>query len=140
MKWQDWRKICTERGLSKEQTSDSWSEYKELIRIVEEGTLKGIVALGIRSNKSVTDSQLDELNNLSKSINDAIGDFEPNNPEDTIDENMFMDMENTHNKMMHILEDVNNKIEYYENRAQILRHESNITISDMSNDLRKYKI
>jgi len=157
MKWHDWRKICTENNLSKEETSESWSEYKEMVKYAEEAALLGILSdefliafAYARDKQFQTDSQIDELTDLSKSINDAIDteetlfEFAVSNKEfDTDglseDEKMFIMLEKTQDDLMLNLEHINDKAEYYSNKALELRQSANSAILEMSNELRKYK-
>ena len=143
MKWQDWRKICNENNLSKEETSDSWSEYKDMVKYAEEAALLGILSdefliafAYARDNRFQTDSQIDELTDLSKSINDAIDTEENISSED---EKMFIMLEKTQDDLMLNLEHINDKAEYYSNKALELRQSANSAILEMSNELRKYK-
>ena len=142
MKWQDWRKICNENNLSKEETSDSWSEYKDMVKYAEEAALLGVLSdefliafAYARDNEFQTDARIDELSDLSKSINDSI-DAESLLDED---ENMFVVLEKTQDDLMLNLEHINNKAEYYSNKALELRQSANSAILEMSNELRKYK-
>lgn len=144
MKWQDWRKICNENNLSKEETSDSWSEYKDMVKYAEEAALLGILSdefliafAYARDNRFQTDSQIDELTDLSKSINDAIDTDEFLDLDN--DEKMFIMLEKTQDNLMLNLEQINDKAEYYSNRALELRQSANSAILEMSNELRKYK-
>lgn len=143
MKWQDWRKICNENNLSKEETSESWSEYKDMVKYAEEAALLGILSdefliafAYARDNQFQTDSQIDELTDLSKSINDAIDTEENLSSED---EKMFIMLEKTQDDLMLNLEHINDKAEYYSNKALELRQSANSAILEMSNELRKYK-
>ena len=142
MKWHDWRKICNENGLSKEETSESWSNYKDMVAYSEEAALLGIssdeflVAFAHRDDNRETETvsnQIDELADLSKSINDSIDD---DNKED---EQLFVVLENTHADLMVHLENINAKAEYYSHKADMMWQESNGLIFEMSNELRKYK-
>lgn len=144
MKWQDWRKICNENNLSKEETSDSWSEYKDMVKYAEEAALLGILSdefliafAYARDNRFQTDSQIDELTDLSKSINDAIDTDEFLDLDN--DEKMFIMLEKTQDNLMLNLEQINDKAEYYSNRALELRQSANSAILEMSNELRNYK-
>lgn len=144
MKWQDWRKICNENNLSKEETSESWSEYKDMVKYAEEAALLGILSdefliafAYARDNRFETDSQIDELTDLSKSINDAIDTDEFLDLDN--DEKMFIMLEKTQDNLMLNLEQINDKAEYYSNRALELRQSANSAILEMSNELRKYK-
>ncbi len=144
MKWQDWRKICNENNLSKEETSDSWSEYKDMVKYAEEAALLGILSdefliafAYARDNRFEPDSQIDELTDLSKSINDAIDTDEFLDLDN--DEKMFLMLEKTQDNLMLNLEQINDKAEYYSNRALELRQSANSAILEMSNELRKYK-
>ena len=144
MKWQDWRKICNENNLSKEETSESWSEYKDMVKYAEEAALLGILSdefliafAYARDNRFEPDSQIDELTDLSKSINDAIDTDEFLDLDN--DEKMFLMLEKTQDNLMLNLEQINDKAEYYSNRALELRQSANSAILEMSNELRKYK-
>ena len=144
MKWQDWRKICNENNLSKEETSESWSEYKDMVKYAEEAALLGILSdefliafAYARDNRFETDSQIDELTDLSKSINDAIDTDEFLDLDN--DGKMFIMLEKTQDNLVLNLEQINDKAEYYSNRALELRQSANSAILEMSNELRKYK-
>ena len=146
MKWQDWRKICNENNLSKEETSDSWSEYKDMVKYAEEAALLGILSdefliafAYARDNRFQTDSQIDELTDLSKSINDTIDEtlFESAVSEE--DKKMFTMLEKTQDDLMLNLEHINDKAEWYSNKALELRQSANSAILEMSDELRKYK-
>jgi hypothetical protein len=146
MKWHDWRKICTENNLSKEETSKSWSEYKEMVKYAEEAALLGILSdefliafAYARDNRFQTDSQLDELTELSKSINDTIDEKALFDEVESEDEKMFIMLEKTQDDLMLNLEHINDKAEYYSNKALELRQSANSAILDMSDELRKYK-
>ena len=140
MYWNKWRALCAEEGLTFEQTRESWSNYKEMVREAEIAALRGDRLLGFVSPDSgieFTDylKQMDALSkDIEQSVSDALEDDESN---EEVDVTLFENAEKSHAALVEDIAAIGERSAYYRERAQILDNEAEDATDSMIRQIRR---
>ena len=152
MDWNEWRKLCVEEGLTSEQTSESWKNYKTMREEIKLIALQGYTSieqayLDVGENESSVGnkfdlSQAEDVLKVAESVGQAISDaiqeeLEEITDPDELDETLFVELEDNQNDLITNFAQMKDRIEYYEAKAKILRREADEAAEDFSKQIRR---
>jgi len=157
MDWNEWRRVCTERGLTSSQASESWKNYKDMRDLAMEAALQGYESVYDYENddeieeETVEDPHADYKNDPSKGpmnpfVEQVIGAFEELSEQieaeleeesEPSDEQLFLDMEDHSTNLVDSLAAIKDRIDFYKAKATILQREADEAADDYSKQIRR---
>ena len=147
MNWNEWRRYCTEHGLTTAQTSESWTNYKNMILIAQDAALAGFSSDDIMDEDWRTGPNEpihEQIREVAESINEAISEVIEDNTEEEerlldpeYDEQLFLDLEDDSKDILESFANIKDRIEYYEARAKIIRREADEAAEQYARDIRR---
>ena len=160
MDWNKWRSVCSEAGLTSEETSESWTNYKNMILLSQDAAIAGFGSIedylksdGVTFPNEYIDDAEKDLTNDGKDYNpfveQVIGAFEElseqieNEMEEQeltgndLDEQLFIDMEDHSENLVESLAAIKDRIKFYKAKAEILQREADEAADDYAKKIRR---
>ncbi len=135
MNWNEWRKFCSENGLSLDQASETWQNYKELKEEADRA------ALDVVHNLVYGEDEEEEEYNPVEEILDAkeeLGDMfsgEAILETDTI--KLFEKTDKVSEALVDSLKEIKAKRDYHSHMAKALTQEGKDMIQEIIKELRR---
>ena len=143
MNWNEWRGYCTEHGLTTAQTSESWTNYKNMILIAQDAALAGFSSDDImdedwRTGKEYNpfvEQVMDAFEELSEQIENEMEEQELTGND--LDEQLFINMEDHSENLVDSLAAIKDRIDFYKAKADILQREADEAADDYAKKIRR---
>lgn len=143
--------MCAEEGLTSEQTSESWKNYKTMREEIKIIAMQGYTSieqayLDDDENESPVENDFDlsqaedvmkVAESVGQAISDAIQELEDIIDPDELDETLFVELEDNQQDLLTNFAQIKDRIEYYEAKAKILRREADEAADDFSKQIRR---
>ncbi len=137
MNWNEWRKFCSENGLSLDQASESWTNYKNMTSIAQDAALAGFSSDDIMDEDWRTDEEYNPVEEILEAKEQLADLFtgEAMLEQDAIE--LFEKADKVSEDLLTSLKEIKSKRDYHDHMAKMLTQEAKDMVQEIIKEVRR---